>query len=1361
MHVGGIGGRWEHCISGDFFLEVGDLVDASKAGQVAVSPAIWNMLPQTAYEEMQVQSLELKKTKAGPSREASRSSSRSPSRSSSRRPPQRLSRVRSRNTALSRQNSLSSAHSPRASSPAESSSGSGSTAHRTAIDLDHALATGEAGQAISGIVVDSDEENDLVAPLPPQAYLVTFKDPSYANSVGSNLFSQRFKTLLEEAPTKTTFLDRDVQQYLGRYVQPFVRNALDNGEAGQMAEMRLVSTMFCHLPPFERVGIVVYQQVLTALQLLLSIHDGVLRQFITDDKGTVMIACFGLPGTSSLRRGQRALLTAFSLCIDMSQIVDIHVGVSSGMAFCGNVGSASRCEYCMVGDSVNMAARLMGVAIKRNVQVVCCDETQADAADDFAFDQGEPTVVKGRTLPIKVFRVLSLIEADSASDTSKRSHLVGRQGEVDFIWHIVTSPRTANVCLSLSAAMGQGKTALMQVVHNSAEAYGIETFFAKAASSVASRQSDSGGEGVIFDVMRQWLATLVRGRTTAHALKGLLSPALRDKVYCLAGIKNLLPESLVDALRKDQRLVHGHAVSSGFVVTSGRPASPEEKDLMNDAMDVLVDIISRVVRRKFPKSLFMIDDIDYVDPISWEVIKRVYSQTSKFCLIISYGGRGSRSNDEWANMDAHSISASTSLSKKSELELPLDNCPVQIEYRITPLKQKQTAKLILHTIMNGGVEASLDAEVILRLQEDNLDINEDFVTFQDFVFSRSGGNPLFAIELVHFALRQHILTVRNGEFHLNIEEGQTLETLCSKSIADVVTSRLDHSSPGGRLLLKTASVIGSKFTVDMLEAMLEGHEKVPLLPLYVRELVSRNFWKITAPGHYEFTHKSVQEVIYSMLTVAQRQEMHYAYANHLRTSETGDPASLAFHYSRSSNAVEAIEYILAHGQQLSYLGKNMECARQMESGIQLTNDLMGLVIDHGDASGVCSDARVITTVQIRMTTLLVQSRLTMGSSTAGTLGEEERMTQLRDAAVQLEALMVQGEKYHIEAEIMSPVHSAYFIVKGALRTHRSTPEAEKELIEVADRFIAVAGRCKEKFHLLKALDASSQLRIESGDYKGTVDTLKRAKEIYSSHPGVGPRIVAHYGSDWGMWATTKYITQLLFQGKMQEFCEERARWREAASTVTHAFTQQLMATAEANWMFILGKQMRLQEVIGDIEERSRKLKTSFGDHWATRILHFWANEGRQRNNTPLADPVQEFDTVYRPQLGGRSWWVGAGVSLAAMWTEGCLQNKNIDFKASIQAIEAIGGPHDAKSGYLTPLLVVLASAVHLAKESPLSEPAIEAHVAAIQARRRCLLNEWMCRAMLRMFLLLSVQQNNCFSGACVCRRHCLRLDATD
>jgi len=45
---------------------------------------------------------------------------------------------------------------------------------------------------------------------------------------------------------------------------------------------------------------------------------------------------------------------------------------------------------------------MMGVAIKKNVPVVCCAETQADAAESFSFDQGEPTKVKGRLLPLKV-----------------------------------------------------------------------------------------------------------------------------------------------------------------------------------------------------------------------------------------------------------------------------------------------------------------------------------------------------------------------------------------------------------------------------------------------------------------------------------------------------------------------------------------------------------------------------------------------------------------------------------------------------------------------------------------------------------------------------------------------------------------------------------------------------------------------------------------------------------------------------------------------------------------------------------------------------------------------------------------------
>ena len=56
--------------------------------------------------------------------------------------------------------------------------------------------------------------------------------------------------------------------------------------------------------------------------------------------------------------------------------------------------------------------------------------------------------------------------------------------------------------------------------------------------------------------------------------------------------------------------------------------------------------------------------------------------------------------------------------------------------------------------------------------------------------------------------------------------------------------------------------------------------------------------------------------------------------------------------------MQAIEFTLVHGQQLSYLGKNMECARQMKNGIQLTNDLISLVLENSSETGARNEIRV-------------------------------------------------------------------------------------------------------------------------------------------------------------------------------------------------------------------------------------------------------------------------------------------------------------------------------------------------------------------------------------------------------------------
>merc|ERR1719201_1258067 len=77
-------------------------------------------------------------------------------------------------------------------------------------------------------------------------------------------------------------------------------------------------------------------------------------------------------------------------------------GVTSGRNYCGVVGSASRMEYTVLGDSVNLSARLMANAPPLGILV---DEvTMRSASKHLEFDALEKIKVKGKTALIPIFR---------------------------------------------------------------------------------------------------------------------------------------------------------------------------------------------------------------------------------------------------------------------------------------------------------------------------------------------------------------------------------------------------------------------------------------------------------------------------------------------------------------------------------------------------------------------------------------------------------------------------------------------------------------------------------------------------------------------------------------------------------------------------------------------------------------------------------------------------------------------------------------------------------------------------------------------------------------------------------------------
>ena len=90
-------------------------------------------------------------------------------------------------------------------------------------------------------------------------------------------------------------------------------------------------------------------------------RGGTLRQFLQDDKGLLAICVFGMPpGLQHDSDPLRGVLSALDIRDRLAALgLRAGIGVTTGRAYSGFVGSDGRREMCAMGSVVNMAARLM------------------------------------------------------------------------------------------------------------------------------------------------------------------------------------------------------------------------------------------------------------------------------------------------------------------------------------------------------------------------------------------------------------------------------------------------------------------------------------------------------------------------------------------------------------------------------------------------------------------------------------------------------------------------------------------------------------------------------------------------------------------------------------------------------------------------------------------------------------------------------------------------------------------------------------------------------------------------------------------------------------------------------------------
>jgi len=153
-------------------------------------------------------------------------------------------------------------------------------------------------------------------------------------------------------------------------------------------------------------------EIFTRMTPIVTDHGGNIDKFIGDG----IMAIFGDPVPQE-NHARSAVLAAREMMRAMDDLQDeaeargeqrigMGIGIHTGELVAGDIGSADRLEYTVIGDTVNTASRMEGLNKEYQTSILITGDTQARVGHDVETRLVDTTTVRGRHTPVQVYEVL-------------------------------------------------------------------------------------------------------------------------------------------------------------------------------------------------------------------------------------------------------------------------------------------------------------------------------------------------------------------------------------------------------------------------------------------------------------------------------------------------------------------------------------------------------------------------------------------------------------------------------------------------------------------------------------------------------------------------------------------------------------------------------------------------------------------------------------------------------------------------------------------------------------------------------------------------------------------------------------------
>jgi adenylate cyclase len=208
------------------------------------------------------------------------------------------------------------------------------------------------------------------------------------------------------------------------YLAPTMVDRLVNAQTPPTlgGEERVITVMFSDVAGFTALSeglspqqlVQVMNTYLSAMTDIIEAEGGFVDKYI----GDAIVAVFGAPmdDAAHARHATKAALACAAKLDAMNadpakpflgHTLKARIGLNSGKALVGNIGSTKRFNYTVMGDTVNLASRLEGANKYYGSTIMCADSVRAAIADDpFAWRELDRVQVKGRAAPVTILEPL-------------------------------------------------------------------------------------------------------------------------------------------------------------------------------------------------------------------------------------------------------------------------------------------------------------------------------------------------------------------------------------------------------------------------------------------------------------------------------------------------------------------------------------------------------------------------------------------------------------------------------------------------------------------------------------------------------------------------------------------------------------------------------------------------------------------------------------------------------------------------------------------------------------------------------------------------------------------------------------------